>query len=131
MPRVNVEGFGIVNFDDAMTNDEIVYAIENDILKNNNLETDPYADERTLGGSVAEFAKGIPREFAGAFLSAGEGVAELADAGANALGFDDLIDSGDDNELVRLSREGRKSLDASFLGGDVAYRLILDTYGSR
>ena len=122
MPRVNVEGFGIVNFDDAMTNDEIVYAIENDILKNNNLETDPYADERTLGGSVAEFAKGIPREFAGAFLSAGEGVAELADAGANALGFDDLIDSGDDNELVRLSREGRKSLDASFLGGDVAYQ---------
>ena len=83
---------------------------------------DTYADERTLGGSVAEFAKGIPREFAGAFLSAGEGVAELADAGANALGFDDLIDSGDDNELVRLSREGRKSLDASFLGGDVAYQ---------
>ena len=122
MPRVNVEGFGIVDFDDAMTNEEIVNAIENDILKNNSLETDPYADKRTLGGSVAEFAKGIPREFAGAFLSAGEGVAELADAGANALGFDDLIDSGDDNELVRLSREGRKSLDASFLGGDVAYQ---------
>ena len=83
---------------------------------------DTYADERTLGGSVVEFAKSIPREFAGAFLSAGEGVAELSDAGANYLGFDDLIDSGDDNELVRLSREGRKSLDASFLGGDVAYQ---------
>lgn len=122
MPRVNVEGFGIVDFDDAMTNDEIVYAIENDILKNNSLESDPYADERTLGGSVVEFAKSIPREFAGAFLSAGEGLAELADAGANTLGFDDLIDSGDDNELVRLAREGRKSLDASFLGGDVAYQ---------
>jgi hypothetical protein len=49
-------------------------------------------------------------------------LAELADAGANALGFEDLIDSGDDNELVRLAREGRKSLDASFLGGDVAYQ---------
>jgi hypothetical protein len=83
---------------------------------------DTYADERTLGGSVAEFAKSIPREFAGAFLSTGEGLAELADAGANALGFEDLIDSGDDNELVRLAREGRKSLDASFLGGDVAYQ---------
>ena len=120
--RIDVEGFGVVDFDDAMTDEEIVYAIENDILKNNSLEADPYADDRTIGGSVAEFAKAIPRAFAGSFLSAGEGLAELADAGTNFVGLDDLIDSGDENELVRLAREGRDAIDSSALGGDIAYQ---------
>ena len=120
--RIDVEGFGVVDFDDAMTDEEIVYAIENDILKNNSLEADPYADDRTIGGSAAEFGKGIARGFTGSFLSAAEGLAELADAGTNFVGLDDLIDSGDENELVRLAREGRDAIDSSVLGGDIAYQ---------
>jgi len=120
--RIDVEGFGVVDFDDAMTDEEIVYAIENDILKNNSLEADPYADERTLGGSAAEFGKAIPRAFAGSFLSAAEGLAEFADAGTNFVGLDELIDSGDDNELVRLAREGRESINSGVLGADEAYQ---------
>ena len=111
MPRtVDVEGFGLVDFDDAMTDEEIVYAIENDILKTSVVD------------QGIEFAKAIPRGFAGSFLSAAEGLAELADAGTNAIGLDDLIDSGDDNELVRLAREGRNAVNEGFLKSDVKYQ---------
>jgi hypothetical protein len=111
MPRtVDVEGFGLVDFDDAMTDEEIVYAIENDILKTSVVD------------QGIEFAKAIPRGFAGSFLSAAEGLAELADAGTNAIGLDDLIDSGDDNELVRLAREGRNAINEGFLKSDVKYQ---------
>jgi hypothetical protein len=108
--RIDIEGFGIVDFDDAMTDEEIVYAIENDILNT------------SVFDQTKEFAKAIPRGFAGSFLSAGEGLAELADAGTNLIGLDDLIDSGNDNELVRLAREGRKAMNDSILGADVKYQ---------
>jgi len=83
---------------------------------------DQFEDERTIGGSVTEFAKAIPRGFAGSFLSAGEGLAELADAGTNLIGLEDLIDSGNDNELVRLAREGRDAMNSGVLGVDRKYQ---------
>ena len=108
----------ILEFPDD-TPDEVVDRTVKEFLQS---ESDPYADDRTIGGSVAEFAKAIPRAFSGSFLSAGEGLAELADAGTNFVGLDDLIDSGDENELVRLAREGRDAIDSSALGGDIAYQ---------
>ena len=108
----------ILEFPDD-TPDEVVDRTVKEFLQG---ESDPYADDRTIGGSVAEFAKAIPRAFAGSFLSAGEGLAELADAGTNFIGLEDLIDSGDDNELVRLAREGRESINSGVLGADEVYQ---------
>ena len=108
----------ILEFPDD-TPDEVVDRTVKEFLQG---ESDPYADERTIGGSAAEFGKGIARGFTGSFLSAAEGLAELADAGTNFVGLDDLIDSGDENELVRLAREGRDAIDSSVLGGDIAYQ---------
>ena len=108
----------ILEFPDD-TPDEVVDRTVKEFLQG---ESDPYADDRTIGGSAAEFGKGIARGFTGSFLSAAEGLAELADAGTNFVGLDDLIDSGDENELVRLAREGRDAIDSSVLGGDIAYQ---------
>ena len=77
--------------------------------------------ETTFFGQVGETLKAVPRGFANSFLSAGEGVAELADAATNAVGFEDAIDSGDQNALVAASREGRR-LVQEYLGADEAYR---------
>ena len=79
-------------------------------------------EETTVLGSVGEFAKAVPRGFASGFLSSAEGIAELADAATNAVGLDDLIDSGEENELVRLARDGRKAINESFLGADELYQ---------
>ena len=80
-----------------------------------------YERERTASGQAFETAKGVGRGFANAFLSAGEGLAELADAGTNAVGLEDLIDSGEENDLVRAAREGRAAIEES-MGADAAYR---------
>jgi len=80
-----------------------------------------YERERTAAGQALETAKGVGRGFANAFLSAGEGLAELADAGTNAIGLEDLIDSGEENDLVRAAREGRAAIEES-MGADAAYR---------
>ena len=90
-------------------------------------EEERFAEERTFGGQIAETLKAIPRGFAGSFLTAGEGLAELADAGTNLVGLDDAIDSGDENELVRLSRDGRAALQEA-MGADEAYR---DTWATK
>ena len=79
-------------------------------------------EETTVLGSAGEFAKAVPRGFASGFLSSAEGIAELADAATNAVGLDDLIDSGEENELVRLARDGRKAINESFLGADELYQ---------
>ena len=80
-----------------------------------------YESKRTASGQAFETAKGVGRGFANAFLSAGEGLAELADAGTNAVGLEDLIDSGEENDLVRAAREGRAAIEES-MGADIAYR---------
>jgi len=78
--------------------------------------------DRTVAGQVGETLKGVGRGFAGAFLSAGEGLAELADAATNVVGLEGLIDSGDENELVKASRAGRDWINNSFLGADPSYQ---------
>jgi len=95
--------------------------IRNNIATADDLGFDPFEDERTVSGQAFETAKGIGRGFANAFLSAGEGLAELADAGTNAIGLEELIDSGDENDLVRAAREGRAAVDEA-MGADLAYR---------
>jgi len=116
-------GVVVNNVPDDISKEEMrSLAISNNLATLEDFGEDAYADERTIGGSIAEFGKAIPRGFAGSFLSAAEGLAELADAGTNAIGLDDLIDSGDDNELVRLAREGRKSVNEGFLEADVRYQ---------
>jgi len=79
-------------------------------------------EETSIIGQTGEFLKAVPRGFASGFLSSAEGIAELADATTNFVGLEDLIDSGEENELVRLAREGRKSLNESFLGVDEKYK---------
>jgi hypothetical protein len=77
--------------------------------------------ERTVLGQVGETFKGVGRGFAGAFLSAGEGLAELADAATNVVGLKGLIDTGEENELVKASRAGRDWINNSALGVDPNY----------
>jgi len=84
-------------------------------------DPDPFADERTGLGQAGETLKAIPRGFANTFLSAGEGLGELADAATNVVGLENVIDDGDDNALVAASREGRLLLD-EYMGADEAYR---------
>ena len=84
-------------------------------------DIDPFEGKRTVLGQTGETLKAIPRGFANSFLSAGEGLAELADAATNAVGLDDLVDSGDENALVSAAREGRLALD-EYMGADEAYR---------
>jgi hypothetical protein len=77
-------------------------------------------DDTSVLGQIAETAKGVPRGFANTFLSAGEGLAEMADAATNFVGYEDLIDSGEENELVRLAREGKDYINQT-LGADERY----------
>ena len=84
-------------------------------------EPDPFADQRTATGQAFETIKGVGRGFGGTFLTAAEGLAELADAGTNALGYEDLIDSGDENALVKAARSGQESIQDA-IGADRAYQ---------
>ncbi len=76
MQSVNVPGVGLVNFPDGMSQQDIINAIERDILPSLQAKQQP-APKTTLGGEVKEFLKGIP---AGAI-----GLGETAIAGASAL----------------------------------------------
>ena len=80
------------------------------------------AGDRTIIGQIGETGKAIPRGFARGILSSVEGLAEMADAATNFIGLDNLIDSGDENELVRLARSGQESLNEGFMGADEAYQ---------
>tara|TARA_R110000824_G_scaffold123219_1_gene280836 strand:+ start:13078 stop:21522 length:8445 start_codon:yes stop_codon:yes gene_type:complete len=84
-----------------------------------------YDSQRDIGGYVSETLAAVPRGFANSFLSMGEGLVELADAGTNLIGLDELIE--DENEVVNTIREGKRYLDEEF-GADVAYR---DTWANK
>ena len=84
-----------------------------------------YESQRDIGGYVSETLAAVPRGFANSFLSMGEGLVELADAGTNLVGLDDLIE--DENEVVGAIREGKRYLDEEF-GADAAYK---DTWANK
>ena len=114
----------VLEFPDETTDeviDQTVMSLMSDSVPQVQEELDPYADERTALGQAGEFGKGAVRGFAGSFLTAAEGLAELADAGTNALGFEDLIDSGDENALVSAAKAGQEILQEN-LGASDAYR---------
>jgi hypothetical protein len=83
-------------------------------------------EEKPFG--VAEYAqaplelgKAVTRGLGGALLSSAAGLAELADIATDRLGFEDLIDSGEDNELIRLADAGQEALQET-LGASEPYR---------
>jgi hypothetical protein len=83
-------------------------------------------EEKPFG--VAEYAqaplelgKAVTRGLGGALLSSAAGLAELADVVTDRLGFEDLIDSGQDNELIRLANAGQEALQET-LGASEPYR---------
>jgi hypothetical protein len=83
-------------------------------------------EEKPFG--VAEYAqaplelgKAVTRGLGGALLSSAAGLAELADVVTDRLGFEDLIDSGQDNELIRLADAGQEALQET-LGASEPYR---------
>ncbi len=79
--------------------------------------------------STAEYALGLPSELLAApvrglgkgLLTAGAGLAHIADAGTNLVGLEDLIDSGEENEIIRLANEGKRAIDSA-IGVDEAYK---------
>ena len=68
---------------------------------------------------TGEMGKGVVRGFGSGLLSAGAGLAELADVGTDFIGLEDLIDSGNENELIRLANEGKQALNESLGVGDL------------
>ena len=73
-------------------------------------DIDLFEDQRTDSGQLYESGKAAARGFLGSFATMGEGLGEAADAITNKLGFEDLIDSGEENELVRMSRAAQESI---------------------
>lgn len=78
--------------------------------------------ERTVLGQIGETFKAVPRGVANTVLSTGEGLAELADAATNLVGAEGLIDTGDENALVKASKEGRDWIANSAIGADPTYQ---------
>lgn len=75
--------------------------------------------DTTILGTAAETLKGIPVGAAQTGLTMARGIAQQADVLTDVLGMEDLIDSDDDNELIRWSREASDYLEGYM---DPAYR---------
>lgn len=74
-----------------------------------------------MGEGAKEYGKSIVRGLGGSLLSAGSGLAELADVATDRIGLENLIDSGDENELIRLANSGQEFLQENF-GVSDAYK---------
>ncbi len=85
-------------------------------------------DDTSFLGATAEFLKGIPRGVANSFISTGEGLFQLADAGLNLAGLEDVIDQEDEDVVLGLAKQGRDAVNESFLGADQAYQ---DSFGTK
>lgn len=81
----------------------------------------PEEPETTFLGSTGELLKGIPRGFASSFATAGQGLTELADAGLNYIGLEDVITDEDTEAVAGYVDSFQKSLQESALGADPAY----------
>ena len=67
---------------------------------------------------AAEMGKAVVRGFGKGLLSSGAGLAGLANVVTDNIGLEDLIDAGEENEIIRLANQGKKSIDESIGVGD-------------
>ena len=95
------------------TDDEVINQAVKDYLES--------LDTTTVLGTGGEMLKGLGRGFGKGLLSAGAGLAELADAGTDLIGLETLIDSGDENFLINAANQGKDALD-EYMGVGEAYR---------
>ena len=65
----------------------------------------------SFSGYVGAMGSTFSREFGKSLLSAGSGLARLADIATDRVGLEDLIDSGDENALIYAANEGKRFLD--------------------
>jgi len=128
MPIIEVEGLGRVEIEGDIPNEVETQAIINALQSSQAREpsvaaplTTDSEEETTIGGQIYETAKAIPRGFVNSFMSAGEGLAALADTVTDSIGLEDAIDSGDENWLIEKSRAGRDRTN-QLIGADSAYR---------
>ena len=91
------------------------YQIDPSIAVNPEPEPEPELDIPELG---KEMGKAGVRGFGGGLLSSASGLAELADIGTDFIGLEDLIDSGNENEVIRLANEGKQALNEYVGVGD-------------
>jgi hypothetical protein len=85
MPKVNIEGFGVVNFPDDMTPEEIQSAIENDILTRDGNKGLSFGEKAT--GTARSFLQGATFGFADEL---GLGVAALMASATEGGNFWDI-----------------------------------------
>ena len=128
MPIIEVEGLGRVEIEGDTPNEVETQAIINALQSSQAREpsvaaplTTDSEEETTIGGQIYETAKAIPRGFVNSFMSAGEGLAALADTVTDSIGLEDAIDSGDENWLIEKARAGRDRTN-QLIGADSAYR---------
>ncbi len=105
---------------------EIPTAVPNPMIPDDEDEEtvlDPASEdpERTALGYASAMGKSFTEGLAGGLLSAGAGLAELADVATDRIGLENLVDSGDENELIRLANDGKDFLSENLDVGD-AYR---------
>ena len=109
-------------FEQGLLDEEAVNLLRQDVFDAaSRRDIDLFEGQRTTSEQLYETGKGVARGFLGSFATMGEGLGEQADAITNKLGLEDLIDSGEENELVRMSRAAQESIQER-LGADVAYR---------
>ena len=77
-----------------------------------------YDDEATTLGLLSETALAVPRGFSKGVLSVGSGLAGLANTITDNIGLEDLIDRGEENEVIRLANQGKKAIDETMGVGD-------------
>jgi hypothetical protein len=87
-----------------------------------------FGPEATALGTLGETLKGVPRGVANSLISTGEGLFQLADAGLNLVGLEDVIDDEDEDSVLNLARQGREALNESFLGVGQGYQ---DSFGTK
>ena len=81
-------------------------------------EFDP--DTSVLGAIAEPFQRFGAGFVSGTVLSPLEGLTQLADAGLNLVGLEDVIDEEDEDYIINLARQGRQNVN-EFLGVDSAY----------
>jgi SAM-dependent methyltransferase len=86
----------------------------------------PDTGDTTLLGRGYETLKGIPRGFLHSFATSAEGLGQLADTATDFVGLENLIDSEDDNEVIRLARSAQDKIDNTF-AADPRYRDLWTT----